>query len=507
MRIAEPIAAGRGDHRIRVLVLTNMYPTATEPHFGCFVKDQVDDLRCLGVEVSVLAFDGRSHKHRYLTMAPRLRQALRHDRYDIVHAHYGLSGAIASLQLATPVVTTFHGSDASVPWQRSVSRLVARRTQPIAVAPMIAANLGVREAPVIPCAVDLDLFAPLDRTAARRALGWPSVGPCVLFPGARSDRSKVTNKRVDVFDAMIDRLRRSEVGVAAASLDGLSRKQVALAMNAADVAVITFDVGGRAGGGQGVACMPDAGRVGGRRGRLHRSRRPSRVRNRAAQPRGSGESGREGASRGPRSATAGSHACLWTRANRRTSAPRLSPSPRRAVRAMRDEAAQKVTFICPNLEAGGAERQWAILAPGLCERGFDVSVMTLDGRGVYFEELRARGVRIACAALRHRADPVGLARAAWLGWPRSSAVLTRGVSAHLVGHVLARRQRAAHVVTEHLGDDPLGIRPLRRHQRLLLGPMRPRANAVVAVAASQTDAPGARRLPSRRDTRDPKRRC
>ena len=27
MRIAEPIAAGQGDHRIRVLVLTNMYPT------------------------------------------------------------------------------------------------------------------------------------------------------------------------------------------------------------------------------------------------------------------------------------------------------------------------------------------------------------------------------------------------------------------------------------------------------------------------------------------------
>jgi glycosyltransferase involved in cell wall biosynthesis len=154
---------------------------------------------------------------------------------------------------------------------------------------------------------------------------------------------------------------------------------------------------------------------------------------------------------------------------------------------MRDEAAQKVTFICPNLEAGGAERQWAILAPGLCERGFDVSVMTLDGRGVYFDALRARGVRIACAALRHRADPVGLARAAWLGRSPSSVVLTRGVSAHLVGHVLARWQRAAHVVTEHLGDDALGIRPLRRHQRLLLAPMRPRANAVVAVAASQAN--------------------
>jgi hypothetical protein len=117
-----------------VLVVTNMYPTEAEPHFGCFVKDQVDDLRGLGVDVSVLAFDGRSHKRRYLAAASRLRRALRGNRYDIVHAHYGLSGAVASVQLATPVVTTFHGSDARVGWQRHVSWIVARRTQPIAVA-------------------------------------------------------------------------------------------------------------------------------------------------------------------------------------------------------------------------------------------------------------------------------------------------------------------------------------------------------------------------------------
>lgn len=144
-------------------------------------------------------------------------------------------------------------------------------------------------------------------------------------------------------------------------------------------------------------------------------------------------------------------------------------------------------FVCPNLKAGGAERQWALLIPGLAERGFDVSVMTLDGRGVYFEALLARGIPIASARLRHRADPLGLARAMRLGGARSSVVVTRGVSAHLVGHVLARTQRAAHVVTEHLGDDPLGLRALRRHQRLLLAPMRPRANAVVAVALSQVD--------------------
>ena len=42
-----------------MLVLTNMYPTTAEPHFGCFVRDQVDDLRRLNADVTVLAFDGR----------------------------------------------------------------------------------------------------------------------------------------------------------------------------------------------------------------------------------------------------------------------------------------------------------------------------------------------------------------------------------------------------------------------------------------------------------------
>ena len=71
------------------------------------------------------------------------------------------------------------------------------------------------------------------------------------------------------------------------------------------------------------------------------------------------------------------------------------------------------------------------------------------------------------------------------------------MSAHLVGQVLARRQRAAHVATEHLGPDPLGMRAYRRHQRLLLGPMRPRVTAVVAVAASQRAHLVRRRLSAR----------
>jgi glycosyltransferase involved in cell wall biosynthesis len=151
------------------------------------------------------------------------------------------------------------------------------------------------------------------------------------------------------------------------------------------------------------------------------------------------------------------------------------------------KSAQKVMFVCPNLETGGAERQWAILIRGLFEQGFDVNVLTLDGRGAYFDELRAAGVPIACAALRHRADPVGLARAAWLGRSWSSTVVTRGLSAHMVGHVLAQGHRAAHVLTEHSVAEHAKFGSPRRHQQLLIKPIRPRANCVVAVTASQVE--------------------
>ena len=38
-----------------------------------------------------------------------------------------------------------------------------------------------------------------------------------------------------------------------------------------------------------------------------------------------------------------------------------------------------------------------MLIPALSERGFRAEVVTLDGRGAYYEELAGRGIPIACA--------------------------------------------------------------------------------------------------------------
>jgi len=214
---------------MRVLVLTNMWPD-NAGLFGTFVADQVDDLRGGGVETSVLNFDARRAKFRYATTVLRLRRRLRSERPDLVHAHYGLTGAVALTQRRVPVVTTFHGSDAYIPWQRRVSSVAARLTTPVCVSREIANRLGRPAATILPMAVDTERFRPMPRADARRELGLDPDRPLVLFPGARANPVK----RYELFRAALER-----VGAAELVFEGYDREHAVLALNAADAVLMT----------------------------------------------------------------------------------------------------------------------------------------------------------------------------------------------------------------------------------------------------------------------------
>jgi glycosyltransferase involved in cell wall biosynthesis len=224
---------------MRVVVLTNMYPNERRPEFGIFVRDQVEDLRRLGLEIEVVSFDGGQRRRNYVRAARALRRTIARGKVDLVHAHYGLSGAVAVTQRRVPVVTTFHGSDSSgeIPWQSAVSWLVARLSTPIFVSRHLAERLGVRDAAIVPAAVDTDVFRPVDRVAARRALGWSQSAKYALLPGSRANALK----RADLFDAAIAHARRRVPDLLDASLEGLSRGEVMRVMNAVDVTVMTSD--------------------------------------------------------------------------------------------------------------------------------------------------------------------------------------------------------------------------------------------------------------------------
>jgi teichuronic acid biosynthesis glycosyltransferase TuaC len=223
---------------VRVLCFTNMYPSETEPWAGSFVRDLVEGVRALGVDVEVLAFDGRTRKRAYAEAAIALRRALRDKRFDLVHAHYGLTGLAALAQRHVPTVVTFHGSDTGNPrvkWQAWVSWIVARRTTPVFVSRDGARRLRCPEAEVIPAPVDTDLFQPGSAETARRSLGWPAGGRYVLLPGARAN----LDKGARLFDEVVQKVRREVPDLRSVSLEGFERSQVVDVMNAVDVTLMT----------------------------------------------------------------------------------------------------------------------------------------------------------------------------------------------------------------------------------------------------------------------------
>ena len=227
---------------MKVVVCTNMYPSPSRPSYGIFVKEQVEDLRALGVDVRLLRFDASTDRLAYLRAAARLRRLIAKEDADLVHAHYGLTGAIAVTQGRLPVVTTFHGSDSNgfVPWQTAVSWVVARRSTPVCVAPQLGIRLGLHDPIVIPAAVDTVTFRPTDRADARHSLGWPEDGAFALFPGSRTNR----RKRPDLFDAALAEAQLLVPALRGVSLEGRSRTEVAAIMNAVDVTVLTSDYEG-----------------------------------------------------------------------------------------------------------------------------------------------------------------------------------------------------------------------------------------------------------------------
>jgi glycosyltransferase involved in cell wall biosynthesis len=228
---------------VNVLCLTNMYPSEDEPAAGSFVRDLVEDVRALGVDVEVLAFDGRERKRAYAEAGLKFRRALRRGRFDLVHAHYGLTGALAVWQWRVPVIVTFHGSDTGSPhvrWQAWISWFVARMATPIFVSKDATRRLRCTGATVIPAGVDIDLFQPRPKAEARVRLGWPETGRYVLLPGARGKPVKGAS----LFDAVVGEVRGRVLDLKAVSLEGFSRREVADVMNAVDVTLMTSDFEG-----------------------------------------------------------------------------------------------------------------------------------------------------------------------------------------------------------------------------------------------------------------------
>ena len=184
---------------MRILLVSQMYPSAAAPGFGVFVQGLERELAARGHAIERVVLDRRGGgKLRHVRLALRAVRAARRFRPDVVYAHFlfptGLGALVAARTVGAPLVVTAHGQDVAnateYPFVRPFIRRVVRGAATvIAVSDWLRARLeqSVPEArgktEVVNCGVDLERFRPLDRT------GGP--GPAFVCVGSLIERKNV----------------------------------------------------------------------------------------------------------------------------------------------------------------------------------------------------------------------------------------------------------------------------------------------------------------------------
>jgi teichuronic acid biosynthesis glycosyltransferase TuaC len=222
------------DRHMRALVVTNMYPGPARPALGSFVADQVRALERTGeVELEVFSFAPGGYG-AYAQAARRLR-GRSGDRFDIVHAHFGLTQWPALAARARARLVTLHGTDLAHPRSRPITLAGLRFNDLVAVVsePLAAAvpRWAMRGRPaVLPTGVDLHRFRRIERAAARSELGLDPVGPYLLFA---ADPARAEKR--------YDHARAAAGDVPLLTLGNVNPAQVPLWVNAANAVLVPSD--------------------------------------------------------------------------------------------------------------------------------------------------------------------------------------------------------------------------------------------------------------------------
>jgi len=197
-----------------------------------FIQEQGDALSQLGVQIAYFPIEGKG-LCGYLKNKKRLLLKINEFMPDLIHAHYGLSGLLANLQRKIPVITTYHGSDINNAKILPLSRLnmiLSVHNIFVSEKNRLKSN-QTRNQSLIPCGVDTNLFKPQDKAKARKILDLNEDKKYILFAGAFANsvkNSALAKSAVSLLN-----------NIFLIELQGYSREEVGLLLNAVDVVLLT----------------------------------------------------------------------------------------------------------------------------------------------------------------------------------------------------------------------------------------------------------------------------
>ena len=240
---------------MRVLAVTNLYPTLRYPAMGTFVEQQVLGLRRSGLDVDVMLVNRCERgMGSYFTMGPELRSRIEQFQPDVVHVMYGgvLAERVTRIVKDRPTVVSFCGSDLlgellsgsmrTIISEYGIlaSQIAARRAVGIVVKSRnleeaLPATVSRSKVRIIPNGIDLERFRPLDQVDCRNKLGWGPDKFHILFPTNAGD----PRKRLYLAQAAVGKANRSGLNAEMHQLRGVLHEEVPIWLNASDVVLLT----------------------------------------------------------------------------------------------------------------------------------------------------------------------------------------------------------------------------------------------------------------------------
>ncbi|UCH92176.1 MAG: glycosyltransferase [Candidatus Aminicenantes bacterium] len=199
------------------------------------VKNQAESLRENGVQIEYFAIVDKGIKG-YLKNIPRLRKFLKSNRFDIIHAHYSLSGVVALLAGARPLVVSLMGSDIEA---NLFLKLIFKIFRKFLEKNLIVKSESIKEkiksddAHVIPNGVDLKKFSLMDQRTAREQVGFNQDLKYIIFvanPARYEKNHKLAQKAYQLLN---------DNNVILEVVHNVAHRLIPFYMNAADVVLLT----------------------------------------------------------------------------------------------------------------------------------------------------------------------------------------------------------------------------------------------------------------------------
>ncbi len=230
---------------MKVLHITNNYPTKKFPIFGIFVKEQIASLEAIGLNNEVFFINGRENgRLEYFKRVFTLRKTLRSNNYDIIHCHHALSLfclILTGLSKKFKVITSFQNDPVN-----ELGRYIYYFLNKFSNGFIFKNNSSFKKgkyAFYLPNGVNINFFKPIDKKIAREKLNLNLNDIYVLFVSSNYIRKQ---KRYDKFRKTLHILKTdyNYINIKEIKMTNIKRNKIPYYFNAVDLHLLTSDFEG-----------------------------------------------------------------------------------------------------------------------------------------------------------------------------------------------------------------------------------------------------------------------